>query len=195
MSHNVAKLLSFKNAHIHLDLIAGLPYEDMNSFRKSFNDVYALRPDMLQLGFLKLLKGSGIREACSRYGILHHDFPPYEVISTAWLSYKELVELKDIEDVLEQYYNSSRFRHTLSFLLHTTGTDPFEFYGRFSKYWNLNGHFNSSKKINDLYDILKDFVKEVLFERMDPEKFSIFNEYMKLDWLLYVEAETCPHQY
>ncbi|MGI6587084.1 MAG: B12-binding domain-containing radical SAM protein [Lutisporaceae bacterium] len=192
VSHNVAKLLSFKNVHIHLDLIAGLPYEDMKSFKKSFNDVYALRPDMLQLGFLKLLKGSGIRKACSRYGILHHDFPPYEVISTAWLSYKELVELKDVENVLEQYYNSGRFRHTLSFLLHATGTDPFEFYSRFSKYWNLNGHFNSSKKINDLYDILKDFVKEMLFERMDSEKFSIFNEYMKLDWLLYVRSGNMP---
>ena len=96
VSHNVARLLSFKNAHIHLDLIAGLPYEDMESFEKSFNDVYSLKPDMLQLGFLKLLKGSGIRKGCEGYRIQHHDFPPYEVISTAWLSFKELMELKAV---------------------------------------------------------------------------------------------------
>ncbi|MBP7072521.1 MAG: B12-binding domain-containing radical SAM protein [Clostridia bacterium] len=192
VSHNVARLLSFKNAHIHLDLIAGLPYEDMESFEKSFNDVYSLKPDMLQLGFLKLLKGSGIRKGCEGYRIQHHDFPPYEVISTAWLSFKELMELKDIENVLEQYYNSGRFRHTLDFLFQAAETEPFDFYRRLSGYWNQKGHFNSPKNVNELYTILKCFVEDAFVNRLDKEQFSLMNEYMKLDWLLYVRSGSMP---
>ena len=192
VSHNVARLLSFKNAHIHLDLIAGLPYEDMESFGKSFNDVYSLKPDMLQLGFLKLLKGSGMRKSCEGYRIQYHDFPPYEVISTAWLSYKEIMELKDIENVLEQYYNSGRFRHTLDFLLQAAGTEPFDFYRRLSGYWNQKGHFNSSKNVNELYTILKCFAEDTFVNRLDKEQFSLLNEYMKLDWLLYVRSGSMP---
>lgn len=192
VSHNVARLLSFENAHIHLDLIAGLPYEDIISFKKSFNDVYALKPDMLQLGFLKLLKGSGIRRECETYGIQHNDFPPYEVISTAWLSFKELVDLKDIENVFERYYNSGRFRHTLSFLLNVSDMDPFEFYHSLSGYWNLNEHFDSSKNVNDLYTIMRNFVEEALVDRINPEQLCIFNEYMKLDWLLYGGSGSMP---
>mgnify|MGYP000846378496 CR=1 FL=1 len=192
VSHNVARLLSFKNAHIHLDLIAGLPYEDMESFRKSFNDVYSLKPDMLQLGFLKLLKGSGIRRGCKNYRILHHDFPPYEVISTAWLSFKELLELKDIENMLEQYYNSGRFRHTLDFLLQAAEIEPFDFYRRLSEYWNQNGHFSSSNNVNEIYTILKCFAEDTLADRLDQEQFSLLNEYMKLDWLLYARSGSMP---
>jgi radical SAM superfamily enzyme YgiQ (UPF0313 family) len=192
VSYNVARLMSFKNAHIHLDLIAGLPYEDMKSFEKSFNDVYALRPDMLQLGFLKLLKGSGIREGCAGYDMKHHDFPPYEVINTAWLSFKDLIGLKDIEHVLEQYYNSGRFRYTLDFLLHALDTAPFEFYRRLSCYWNLKGHFDSSKSVKELYSILKSFAGDTFAGSLDAEQFCLLNEYMKLDWLLYVRSGSMP---
>ena len=192
VSHNVSRLLSFKNTHIHLDLIAGLPYEDMKSFERSFNDVYALKPDMLQLGFLKLLKGSGIREGCSGYGMEHHDFPPYEVIKTDWLSYRELLVLKDIEHVLEQYYNSGRFRYSLDFLLQTTVTDPFEFFRRLSDYWNQEDHFNSSKSINELYTILKQFITDIFTYKLDPEQFNLLNEYLKLDWLLYNRSGSMP---
>ena len=192
VSHNVARLLSFKNAHIHLDLIAGLPYEDMESFEKSFNDVYSLNPDMLQLGFLKLLKGSGIRQGCKKYRIQHHDFPPYEVISTAWLSFKEIMELKDIENVLEQYYNSGRFRHTLDFLLQAAETEPFDFYRRLSGYWNQKGHFNAPKNVNELYTVLKCFAEDAFVNRLDNEQFGLLNEYMKLDWLLYVRSGSMP---
>lgn len=192
VSHNVKQLISYGNTHIHLDLIAGLPYEDIQSFEKSFNDVYALRPDMLQLGFLKLLKGSGIRDDCSEYGMEHHDFPPYEVIKTDWLTFAELLLLKDIEHVLEQYYNSGRFSYSLDFLLKTAGTDPFELFRLLSDYWNSKDHFNSSKSVNDLYIILKQFVADVLIERVPSEEFSIFNEYLKLDWLLYTRNGSMP---
>jgi len=173
-------------------LIAGLPYEDMESFEKSFNDVYSLKPDMLQLGFLKLLKGSGIRQGCKKYRIQHHDFPPYEVISTAWLSFKEIMELKDIENVLEQYYNSGRFRHTLDFLLQAAETEPFDFYRRLSGYWNQKGHFNAPKNVNELYTVLKCFAEDAFVNRLDNEQFGLLNEYMKLDWLLYVRSGSMP---
>lgn len=189
---NVARLVSFRNAHIHLDLIAGLPYEDMNSFEKSFNDVYELKPDMLQLGFLKLLKGSGIRERRIEYGIEHHDFPPYEVIKTHWLSYKELLMLKDIEHVLEQYYNSGRFRHTLDFLLQSAGEKPFAFFRSFSEYWNINGHFGSPKSINELYTILQRYASAQYADKLGSEHLLILNEYLKLDWLLYGRSGSMP---
>ncbi|MHB1392665.1 MAG: B12-binding domain-containing radical SAM protein [Clostridia bacterium] len=189
---NVSKLIAFNNTHIHLDLIAGLPYEDMKSFEKSFNDVYALKPDMLQLGFLKLLKGSGIREGRIEYGMEHHDFPPYEVIKTNWLSYKELLVLKDIEQVLEHYCNSGRFKHTLDFLLMSLSITPFDFYHRLSEYWNLKGHFSSSKSINELYTIMKHFVSEMYPNKLDSEQYSLLNEYLKLDWLLYSRSGSMP---
>lgn len=192
VGQNVRKLLAFKNAHIHLDLIAGLPYEDIKSFEKSFNDVYDFKPDMLQLGFLKLLKGSGIRESCVEYGMEHHDFPPYEVISTKWLSYKELLMLKDIENVLEQYYNSGRFKHTLDFLLMSLAVTPFDFYHRLSDYWNSKGHFNSSKGVSELYTILKHFVADQYEGRLDSAECSMLNEYLKLDWLLYSRSGSMP---
>jgi radical SAM superfamily enzyme YgiQ (UPF0313 family) len=189
---NVSRLIALNNAHIHLDLIAGLPYEDMKSFEKSFNDVYAFRPDMLQLGFLKLLKGSGIRESRVDYGMEHHDFPPYEVISTKWLSYDELLVLKDIENVLEQYFNSGRFKHTLDFLLMSLAVAPFNFYRRLEHYWNIKGHFNSSKSVSELYGILKHFVADQYVGRLDSAGFSLLNEYLKLDWLLYSRSGSMP---
>ncbi|HYE84141.1 MAG TPA: B12-binding domain-containing radical SAM protein [Clostridia bacterium] len=192
VSSNVRELIAFGNTHVHTDLIAGLPFEDIKSFEKSFNDVYALKADMLQLGFLKLLKGSGIRERLSLYGMEHHDFPPYEVLKTNWLSYKELLLLKDIEHVLEQYHNSGKFRHTLEFLLRTLPTAPFDFYRRMSDFWNLEKHFGSSKSVNELYMIFRQFVSDVYSDVLGPDQFSLLNEYMKLDWLLYCRSGSMP---
>lgn len=189
---NVAELTKFNNAHIHLDLIAGLPYEGIKSFEKSFNDVYALKADMLQLGFLKLLKGSGIRENCLEYGILHHDFPPYEIIKTKWMSCKDILLLKDIEHVLELYHNSGRFKNTLNFLLTATVAEPFDFYRLLSEYWNNNGLFDSSKSINDLFNILHRFTVDLFTDSLDSEQFCLLNEYLKLDWLLYCGSGSMP---
>ncbi|MGE5678660.1 MAG: DUF4080 domain-containing protein, partial [Pseudomonadota bacterium] len=192
VSRNVARLIAFGNCHIHLDLIAGLPFEGLKSFEKSFNDVYALLPDMLQLGFLKLLKGSGIRERSIAYGMEHHAFPPYEVISTSWLSFAEMLELKDIEHVLEQYHNSGRFRHTLAFLFDTLEIEPYELFRRMACYWNSMGHFEASKGINDIYIIMKQFTTYEFSGSMDSEKSAILNECLKLDWLLYSRSGSMP---
>lgn len=192
VSSNVRELISYGNTHIHLDLIAGLPFEDMAAFRKSFNDVYALGPDMLQLGFLKLLKGSGIREDSSDYGMEYHTFPPYEVIKTHWLSYRELLLLKDLEQVLEHYHNSGRFRHTLAFLLEASKAEPFDFFLELACFWNRKSYFNSSRNTNELYIIMKQFAGEIYADRLKPAQFSLLNECLKLDWLLFTRSGSMP---
>ena len=112
----VDRIHSFGNIHQHLDLIAGLPYEDYDSFRNSFNDVYALKPQQLQLGFLKVLKGSHMMEMCREYGIVYKTQEPYEVLSTKWLDYDHVLKLKTVENMVEVYYNSGQFQNTLEYL-------------------------------------------------------------------------------
>ena len=109
----VNRIHSFKNIHQHLDLIAGLPYEDYDSFHRSFNDVYALRPQQLQLGFLKVLKGSHMKEMTEEYGIVHKELEPYEVLGTRWLPYEDILKLKMVESMVELYYNSGQFQNTI----------------------------------------------------------------------------------
>ena len=116
LSETVAAVRSFGNIHQHLDLIAGLPYEDYESFRNSFNDVYAMKPQQLQLGFLKVLKGSQMEKEAGQYKILYKEREPYEVLSTNWLSFGEILKLKMVESMVEVYYNSGQFQYTLSYL-------------------------------------------------------------------------------
>lgn len=131
------------NIHQHLDLIAGLPLEDYDSFANSFNDVYALAPEQLQLGFLKVLKGSPIAAAKDTYGIIHWPSAPYEVIATDALTAQELLRLKDVEDVLERYYNSGKFLQTLALLVPLVAS-PFVFYEGLGDYFRQKGHFATS---------------------------------------------------
>ena len=112
----VARIHSFKNIHQHLDLIAGLPYEDYFTFQKSFNEVYSMKPQQLQLGFLKVLKGARMWEKAADYGIAYTEKPPYEVLFTKWITYDEILKLKQVEEMVEMYYNSNQFTYTLSML-------------------------------------------------------------------------------
>ena len=118
LRHNVEELLAAGNMHIHMDLIAGLPLENMASFQRSFNDVYALRPQALQLGFLKVLPGTVMDRDQERHGVVHMEEPPYEVLATRYLSYKEIRFLKILEEVFDLTANSGRFRFTLDYLIH-----------------------------------------------------------------------------
>ena len=111
----VGRINGFGNIHQHLDLIAGLPYEDFDSFKKSFNDVYAMKPEQLQLGFLKVLSGAEMELRAESYGLVYSSHPPYEVLYTKWLSYDEILKLKKIEQVVEIYYNSRQFTNTISY--------------------------------------------------------------------------------
>ena len=131
---NIQKLVSPKNIHIHIDLIAGLPYEDLSSFIQSFNIAYSLAPNMLQLGFLKLLHGAAMREEPEKYPCTFHDYPPYEVIATPWTDEAVLIRLHQVEDALERLANSGRFYQTLAYVLSATGLSSFELFDGFGSF-------------------------------------------------------------
>lgn len=172
LSENVARLRAETGVMLHLDLIAGLPYEDFLSFKKSFNDVYALKPHVLQLGFLKLLKGSVMRNNAEKYKMEFCDFAPYEVFYTDWLSFEEVIALKAVEDVLERYYNSGRFYKTLAVAVGFF-TSPFDFYLKLSMYWQSKGLVGQGVKRINLYSHLYDFLKEKLTEKNVAEVMKI----------------------
>ncbi len=164
LSKNVKALKEKTNVALHLDLIAGLPYEDYNSFKASFNDVYNLSPDVLQLGFLKLLKGSSLRKDADKYGIVFNAYAPYDVFYTNWLTYEEVIKLKAVEDVLERYFNSGRFDKTLKVAVSFFDT-PFAFYCKLSEFWNERGLIGQGVKRITLYQLLYDFLCTELNEK------------------------------
>ena len=155
----VEQIHGFGNIHQHLDLIAGLPYEGYESFHKSFCDVYALRPEQLQLGFLKVLKGSHMMEMTGEYQILYKDREPYEVLSTAWLTYGEILGLKMVESMVEVYYNSGQFKHTLVFL-EQYFEDPFRMYEALGRFYEKKGYSEISHSRMRRYEILMEFAGE-----------------------------------
>lgn len=155
----VEQIHSFGNIHQHLDLIAGLPYEGYDSFHKSFCDVYALRPEQFQLGFLKVLKGSHMMEMTGEYQILYKDREPYEVLSTAWLTYGEILRLKMVESMVEVYYNSGQFKNTLVFV-EQYFEDPFRMYEALGRFYEKKGYSEISHSRMRRYEILMEFVGE-----------------------------------
>ncbi|KUO95768.1 B12-binding domain-containing radical SAM protein [Ferroacidibacillus organovorans] len=144
----------------HLDLIAGLPEEDYNRFAQTFNEVYALRPDELQLGFLKLLRGTGLRKCAAQYGYVYMDTAPYEMLSNDTMPYEDVVRLKRLEDILEKYYNSGRFPRSIPYLTNKCFATPFDFFQRFGDFWNLRGYERIGHQINDLFVRLEEFLRE-----------------------------------
>ena len=155
----VEQIHGFGNIHQHLDLIAGLPYEGYDSFHKSFCDVYALRPEQFQLGFLKVLKGSYMMEMTGEYQILYKDREPYEVLSTAWLTYGEILRLKMVESMVEVYYNSGQFKNTLVFL-EKYFDDPFRMYEALGRFYEKKGYSEISHSRMRRYEILMEFAGE-----------------------------------
>ena len=155
----VEQIHSFGNIHQHLDLIAGLPYEGYDSFHKSFCDVYALRPEQFQLGFLKVLKGSHMMEMTGEYQILYKDREPYEVLSTAWMTYGEILRLKMVESMVAVYYNSGQFKNTLVFL-EKYFDDPFRMYEALGRFYEKKGYSEISHSRMRRYEILMEFAGE-----------------------------------
>jgi radical SAM superfamily enzyme YgiQ (UPF0313 family) len=156
----VDRIHSFGNIHQHLDLIAGLPYEDYDSFRNSFNDVYALKPQQLQLGFLKVLKGSHMMEMCREYGIVYKTQEPYEVLSTKWLDYDHVLKLKTVENMVEVYYNSGQFQNTLEYL-EKFFPDAFSIYERLGSFYMEKGYGDVSHTRMRRYEILLEFLEDM----------------------------------
>ena len=178
---NIERLRSAQNINLHVDLIAGLPYEGLESFEKSFNDVYALHADQLQLGFLKVLGGTEMHEMAEEYDIRYSGRPPYEVLSTKWLSCKELDLLRRICDVLEYYYNSGQFTHTLAYL-EMYWKSAFDFYRKLADFFRRFGYDRERPAAARRYEVLKEFVRESGI----CSEYSVFEEYLRLDRNLHI---------
>jgi len=176
---NVQRILSYRNIHLHLDLIIGLPYENYECFSRSFNQVYGLQPDMLQLGFLKMLKGTGIREQAGDHDYVYMDQAPYEVLANRYLSYGEIRQLKILEDLFNQLYNSGRFRYTLSWLITLYGQGAFAFYAAFAKEWEASGSHARAHSPKTLFRSIAAFCN-----CFAPEQQSTCLQWLKFDALL-----------
>ena len=168
------------NIHEHLDLIAGLPYEDYDSFRRSFDEIYALKPDQLQLGFLKVLKGSYLYEHASEYGIVYHTKAPYEVLSTNWLGFDEMIRIKQAEEMLEVYYNSGQFEVTMK-IIERLFPSAFDFYQQLGAFYEKKGYFSMSHPRIRRCEILLEFLKENNAGRFESETILCIKEALTFD--------------
>lgn len=182
----VDKIHSFNNIHQHLDLIAGLPYEDYDSFAKSFNDVYAMKPQQLQLGFLKVLKGSPIEERAEEYGIVYNSRPPYEVLYSKWLPYDDVLRLKGIEEMVELYYNSCQFTHTIP-VLEKEFASAFDMYSELSQYYSRKGYYVNTPARAYRYQVLLEFAAEYA-----PDKKDMYAELLTFDMYLRENMKSRP---
>jgi len=182
----VARINAGRNVHQHLDLIAGLPFEDYESFGKSFDRVYAMKPEQLQLGFLKVLKGSEMCERAREYGIVYTDKAPYEVLFTKWLSFDDVLRLKRIEEMVELYYNSNQFVHTMQFLVQAFAT-PFALYEALADFFERKGYFVNSPARSYRYQVLLEFACEY-----DGQFEEIYRELLIYDMYLRENLKSRP---
>ena len=186
IKEKVLELMSIKNIKQHLDLIAGLPGEDYNSFVKSFNDVYSIHPEEIQLGFLKLLKGSSMREEAKMYGMEYSPYPPYEILKTNLVSYVEMIKLKKVEEMVDKYYNSQKFNYIIKFFEKKFNT-PFEFYYALGKFFEENGYFNRNIGNIEYYKVFLEFNKKIL---KSDNKY--LDNIVKFNYLLYNKRRGLP---
>ena len=175
-----------KNIHIHLDLIAGLPYENYESFGRSFNRVYAMEPEQLQLGFLKVLKGSEMEEQAKQFGIEYMGKPPYEVLHTPWLPYEDVLRLKGVEEMVELYYNSNQFTHTLPVLVKVFDT-PFAMFEALVSFYEEKGYFVNSPARAYRYQVLLEFA-----QRHDGDRIDLYKELLTYDMYLRENLKSRP---
>lgn len=187
IKEKVLKVAAGKNVIQHLDLIAGLPGEDLESFKKSFNDVHAIRPDEIQLGFLKLLKGSSMREEAEKWGIVYSPYAPYEIIRSKDISYEELLLLKKVEAMVDKYYNSCKFNNVIKFFLNIY-EKPFDFYYDLAMFFEEKGNFKRSIGNVEYYKILLDFY----LEKIGGEDEGLFKEVLKFDYLCFNKKRWLP---
>lgn len=188
IKEKVEELKCLKNIMQHLDLIAGLPGEDFNSFKKSFNDVYAIGPDELQLGFLKLLKGSSMREEAEKWDMHYSPYPPYEILKTKDISYNELIRLKHIEHMVDKYLNSGKFNNILKYFVESDFFDtPFDFYEQLSLFYKEKGYFKRNISSSEYYKVFFDFNNEIL--RRNSE---LLCDIIKFDYLIYNKKRGIP---
>jgi len=185
LTRTVTKVKESGKIDQHLDLIAGLPHEDYDTFRKTFNDVFALRPEELQLGFLKMLRGTGMRIDAEKHGYVYMDRAPYEILGNDLLPFADIVRIKRVEDVLEKYWNAHRMDHTLLYLVERVFPSPFDFFQSFGDYWEERGWQRIGHQLEDLFSRLWSFLNDRGAEasegRLDPD---VTLGFMKLDYFL-----------
>lgn len=174
LKEKVELLRENENVHIHLDLIAGLPYENISSFIQSFNDVYAMKPHQLQLGFLKVLSGSPMEQMTKEHNIVYQSSSPYEVLTTKWLSFEEIIRLKNVEEMVDMYYNSGQFLYSIQYLLHSFET-PFSFYEALANFYETNSYFGEKLARKRRYEILLEFAKQFLEETEVLEELLLYD--------------------
>lgn len=179
LSRTVSKVKNSLKIDQHLDLIAGLPEEDYNSFRKTFNDVFELGPEELQLGFLKMLRGTGMRKDADKYGYVYMDHAPYEILGNDILPFTDLIRIKRVEDVLEKYWNAHRMDHTVKYLIAAEFTSAFDFFQEFGDFWEGRGWQKIGHQLEDLFTRLRDF----LLHR-ETNNMHVIEGLMKLDYFL-----------
>ena len=179
------------NVHQHLDLIAGLPHENLECFRHSFNQVYSMEPEQLQLGFLKVLKGSYMEEMASTYGLCYSSRPPYEVLSTRWLSYRDILELKGVEDMTEVYYNSRQFVHTLTALAARYGS-PYEMFLDMAAFYRENRLAGISHSRIARYEILYSIIARHEAAQRDASVMEMFRDLLMYDLYLRENVKSRP---
>ncbi|SQC07303.1 radical SAM domain-containing protein [Clostridium perfringens] len=187
IKEKVLKVAAGKNVMQHLDLIAGLPGEDLESFKKSFNDVHDIRPDEIQLGFLKLLKGSSMREEAKKWGIVYSPYAPYEIIRSKDISYEEFLLLKKVEAMVDKYYNSCKFNNVVKFFLNIY-EKPFDFYYDLAIFFEEKGNFKRSIGNVEYYKILLDFY----LEKIGGKDEGLFKEVLKFDYLCFNKKRWLP---
>ncbi|SHH24580.1 B12-binding domain-containing radical SAM protein [Tepidibacter thalassicus] len=189
LAYVVNKVSSFKNIHQHLDLIVGLPYESYESFRNSFNMVFNLDVEHLQIGFLKMLKGSGIRKMADKHGYIFKEYPPYEVLGNKYITYEEILRIKDIEEIFEIYYNSKNFILSMKYIIKNYyNENPFKFFEDLACFWDERGYFKLSQGKNSQYKILLEFYKEKI-----KNNFDLFKEILKYDYISLGRVSSIPN--
>ncbi|AIQ28078.1 Fe-S oxidoreductase [Paenibacillus sp. FSL P4-0081] len=179
LSRTVMKIKASGNIDQHLDLIAGLPMEDYSTFRKTFNDVFAMEPEELQLGFLKMLRGTGLRAQAAKYDYTYMEHAPYEILSSHVMPFSDIIRLKRLEDVLEKYWNSQRLAHSVKYLIRHVFPSPFDFFQEFGDYWEARGWQKIGHQLEDLFTRLHNFLTDRGTASMD-----IITGLMKLDYFL-----------
>lgn len=182
---------SFHNIHQHLDLIAGLPYEDFVTFKQSFNDAYEMKPNQLQLGFLKVLKGSYMEEQVADYELQYQDYQPYEVLATKWITYDEILALKQVEEMVEVYYNSAQFEHVLSYLV-PFFESPYAFYEALGRYYEENRLFGIGFKREARYEALRKFCVKWFEKSEGLFSITILDSLLTHDYYLRENAKSRP---
>ncbi|WP_128896177.1 B12-binding domain-containing radical SAM protein [Longirhabdus pacifica] len=179
LSRTVTTIKNSEKIDQHLDLIAGLPEEDYATFRKTFNDVFALRPEELQLGFLKMLRGTGLRHNAEKYGYRYMDTPPYEMLSNDKMPFSDIVRIKQVEDILEKYWNAHRLDHTVEYLIQHVFESPFDFFQQFGAYWEAQGWQRIGHQLEHLFTRLHAFLHQAEVNDMD-----VILSLMKYDYYL-----------